>query len=60
MDTTLLSQEMRSLCRSGDSRNGGNKTTETIVAEVVFDNASAVGIGVDASSPLKNGRAQVF
>ena len=51
---------MRSLCRSGDPRNGGNKTTETIVAEVVFDNAKEVGIGVNAGSPLKNGRAPAF
>ena len=43
---------MRSLCRS-DSKDGGNKTTDTIVAEVVFDNAHHVGIG-NANRALKN------
>ena len=46
---------MRSLCRS-DSKDGGNKTTDTIVAEVVFDNASAVGVGIG----VENGRAKDF
>ena len=49
-------QEMRSLCKD-DSNNGGSKTTDTIVAEVVCDNASAVGIGFNAKRAVRNGRA---
>ena len=43
---------MRSLCRS-DSKDGGIKTTDTIVAEVVLD-------GANANRAAKNGRAEVF
>lgn len=47
---------MRSLCRS-HSKDGGSKASDTIVAEVVFDNAHNVGIG-NANRAPKNGGAK--